>query len=305
MQELENENVAMLSILHHLQVDSTESALQLLYRIRAAGNGDIKAMSKCIEREETDAPGVRTLSNSSSMEIDEPDEMQRKLSCATTLADYSQSPSSPRGQEFSSCHGILGAPAGHDVAMDNVQVFIDMFFARVGIISSIFDRSQVDVTVETTAVFSGLAFVEVYNRSSGPKATTELSELAGMLAVGMMYSRAEHPETAPSIEVTMFYYNMARQGLDSAIRHDPLRATKLCALLALFNLSLHPSVAIAYTRLGFGQIRDSSIDAGTDRHTPDKPPELEHKKTLRALVYFQWSVPVTADFVMMLTAVAG
>lgn len=246
MQELENDKSAMLDILYHLQTTDFDAASELLHQLRSAKSGDVEAMLSCIGRGRP-SRSARPLSDSFEMDVDEPDEPARKLSSATTLADYHQSPFSPRSQDVTVSLSLITAPTGHDVSADEMHVLLDTFFARVGSLSSIFDRSEVNRNIANLAADPSLTFVEFCNKpATSSEVTMGLSRVAGMLAIGMMYLRAKTPEAAPSMEVAMFYYSIAKHGLDNAIQHSPLCAMKLCALLAFYNLSLHSGVASAY-----------------------------------------------------------
>jgi hypothetical protein len=71
-----------------------------------------------------------------------------------------------------------------------------------------------------------------------------MCELCGMAAVGVLYMRID--DSSASAELASNFYSITKHFLDNAIEADPLRATKVCALLALYNIVLHASVALAY-----------------------------------------------------------
>lgn len=76
-----------------------------------------------------------------------------------------------------------------------------------------------------------------------PKAL--LCEISSMAAVSSLYSRGK---IAP--ELTDSFYTMAKQYLDDSIEANPFRATKVCVLLAMFNIVNKGTVALAYAELG-------------------------------------------------------
>ncbi|PVH91520.1 hypothetical protein DM02DRAFT_704475 [Periconia macrospinosa] len=239
MQELESDKSVMLDILCRLQTSSSKTASELLQQLRSTRSGDIRKVVTCIERNRADAPSREMLFNGTDGE-------SRRLSSATTLADGQQTPSLTRSQDLIGYSIMIGAPVGHNVSLKSIRAALDRFFACVGSLFYVLDQSELDRAMENITTTPKLTFLELYNRPANLEITKRLSELAGVLAVGMLYLRAKAPEKAPSSEAATFYYTIGKHGLDSVINYSPLRAMKLCALFAFYNLSLHPSVALAY-----------------------------------------------------------
>ncbi|PVI04783.1 hypothetical protein DM02DRAFT_668745 [Periconia macrospinosa] len=292
MQELENEKSVMLDILCHLQTTSPETAGEVLQRLRSIRSGDIEAMLTCIDRDRSDPSSQETL-YSSKMDIESLDDLPRRLSAATTLADYQQSPSSTRSQDLNVTLSICGTSSDHEISVDETNASLDAFFTYATNLSSLFNRSKVAKLIEPITSTYGLTFIDLFNRPTSPQKTTELSELAGMLAIGMLYLRAQTSESLPSNEAAAFYYSIAKHGLDVAIEHNALRAMKLCTLLAFYNLSLYPSVALAYIGLGLNLGRDNGIDSSTFTFSE----VIDHKPTLQTLVHLQCWLAASMDFV--------
>ncbi|CAI6336424.1 unnamed protein product [Periconia digitata] len=295
MQELENDKRVMLTILCHLQTTSSDEAGGLLKQLRSIKTGDVDAMLASIGRDQTESFSTDH-SFSSGIDMDDADGLTRRLSSATTLTDYPQSPSSTRCQDATTCFGIVQVPPEHDLSIDTMRAALDLFFTCASSMSFVFDQLNVGRLVDNIASHAGPTFLGLYNKSVSLEATTELSELAGMLAVGILYMRAEASETAPSSDVASFYYSIGRQGLDSAIEYSPLRAMRLCALLAFYNLSLHPSVASAYIGLGLNLAHDNGVD--TSLCSSDISHEsVKNKQMLRTLVHLQCWLSASMDFV--------
>jgi hypothetical protein len=72
------------------------------------------------------------------------------------------------------------------------------------------------------------------------------AELAGMASIGIVHAQLANPTTAPLAELGEYFYAVAKLGLDTAIVYNPLRAVKLCTLIAMYNIIIHATVALAY-----------------------------------------------------------
>jgi hypothetical protein len=68
-----------------------------------------------------------------------------------------------------------------------------------------------------------------------------LCEACGIAAIGSRYSRSQI-----SPEHGNYYFSTARQLLDECIERTPLRAVKVCAILAMCNIVNKATVALAY-----------------------------------------------------------
>jgi hypothetical protein len=88
---------------------------------------------------------------------------------------------------------------------------------------------------------------------------TLLSEMCGMAAVGLQYNSetldAEYPISTDLLygfdgcQLSKMFYGIAKIFLDEAIETNPYRSMRICALLAIFNIIEHSSVAVAYNGL--------------------------------------------------------
>lgn len=68
-----------------------------------------------------------------------------------------------------------------------------------------------------------------------------MCEVCASAAVGSQYSHGK-----VSAQAGHQFYNIARHLLDDAIQVDPLRGMKVCALLAMYNIVIKGSVALAF-----------------------------------------------------------
>ena len=84
------------------------------------------------------------------------------------------------------------------------------------------------------------------SQSRSLRLRTQVAELAGMAAIGVVHSQLVDPVASPPIQLADHLYTLARYGLDFALRHDPLRAMKVAALLAMYNIIVHATVALSY-----------------------------------------------------------
>jgi hypothetical protein len=284
----------MFEILWHLQTKSPEESSDLLQHLRSVQGGDIGAMLNYV-------PDGR--SQPWTPPKDETDNMPGS---SAEVLDYPQSPYlQSAGTDETIC--FVGAPAGHDLSIQGARAALDMFFLCVGSLFYVFDKPDVDLTVESITAFADLTLADLVSKSESLKTKTLAAELAGMIAMGIVHLNLKMPEVAPAMEVADFYYTVARHGLDSAIRYDPLRAMKLCVLLAFYNITVHATVALAYigmctqssslnwtivdtdTELGISLARNHGINSKQDSSGMSSE-FIEHKRTFQTLVHLQWSV---------------
>jgi hypothetical protein len=78
-------------------------------------------------------------------------------------------------------------------------------------------------------------------QTDGQIPLSTLCEVCGIAAVGSRFSRAKI-----SPELGEYYYTVTKQLLDECIEKTPLRAMKVCALLAMCNIVNKATAAFAY-----------------------------------------------------------
>lgn len=99
-----------------------------------------------------------------------------------------------------------------------------------GLLFHVFTRAQGEALLQ-----------EVQGNDDTAVSETSMCEACAMAALGFQYSQGE-----TGFETGQYLYNVARQYLDDAIAADPLRAMKVCVLLAMYNIVKKSSVALVY-----------------------------------------------------------
>lgn len=122
----------------------------------------------------------------------------------------------------SAAFSLLKSP----VCRDAVQYFIKC----TGILFHIFTKDQGD-----------RAFDEMLRGAESTVPRISMCEVCASAAVGSQYSHGK-----VSAQAGHQFYNIARHLLDDAIQVDPLRGMKVCALLAMYNIVIKGSVALAF-----------------------------------------------------------
>ena len=134
---------------------------------------------------------------------------------------------------------------------------IDNFFTCTGALFPTFTREEADnMEREIIAPIQAHGYNWLLDSTDEPvsmRRKAALSELCGMAAIGLQYNSSTLPglgmPTArePGLfEFDKAFYAISKRYLDTAIESNPFRAMKLCALLSMFNVITHSSVALAY-----------------------------------------------------------
>jgi hypothetical protein len=121
------------------------------------------------------------------------------------------------------------------------------YFGSTGVLFYVLGPEQSD---RNSAVFGkarkDALIADLVEETTTLEQKTALAEICAMASVGILYTRIAQEVDPPSADMAEYLYATAKDLLDSAISTDPLRAMKLCALLGLYNIAVHATVALAY-----------------------------------------------------------
>ena len=127
---------------------------------------------------------------------------------------------------------------------------VNMFLQSAGMLFHCFTRKQADNILDNEfGLFEHpdkTSLWDILKRETNIQRNAQLAELCGMAAVGILYLRLQSQNNMPSAESAGYIYSTTRLLLDSSIQANPLRAIKVCALLAMYNIVLKGTVALAY-----------------------------------------------------------
>jgi hypothetical protein len=112
-----------------------------------------------------------------------------------------------------------------------------------------------------------------------PVSLSTLCEACSIAAVGSRYSRSAIPA-----ERGGYYFNVSKLLLDDCIEKSPLKAIKVCALLAMCNIVNKSTVAFAYVELGLAIARLQGLFAQDRPLALDVETWIDSKKVFRSLV---------------------
>ncbi len=167
------------------------------------------------------------------------------------LLDTSQSPQAgPSLETHSTVDKSLDAPLNSIRELDKL---LDTFFDCIGALFYITDRDHADAIFKAICASDHVhvPVAKIGYNSNDLQLRTLVSEIAGMAAIGVVHFQLADPKHAPPPQVADDLYLIARNGLEAAIQYNPLRAMKLAALLAMYNIIVHATVALSYAGLFF------------------------------------------------------
>ncbi|KAF2141105.1 uncharacterized protein K452DRAFT_45261 [Aplosporella prunicola CBS 121167] len=168
---------------------------------------------------------------------------------------------------------ILKSPA----CFDAYNLFIDC----VGVLFYVYTQDQVK------SVF------EIFLRRPPEHVPTSLlCEAFAIAAVGSLYS---HDTIPPDIGIT--FYNMAKWFLNDLVKIDPLRAMKVCVLLAAYNIVTKETVALSFIDMGLNLGRSQSIHREQVPDSLTAAAWIDYKRTWRTLICFKGWLVATLGFV--------
>jgi hypothetical protein len=140
------------------------------------------------------------------------------------------------------------ASSAEDITLRKLDRLLNTFFDIIGKLFHVARRDEVFATLETLreASHRETRLADLVTPACDMQLRTEVSELAGMAAIGVVHAQLTDPTSSPPIELADYLYTMAKCGLDCAIQQDPLRAMKIAALLSMYNIVVHSTVALTY-----------------------------------------------------------
>lgn len=231
-------NSTLLEIFWHLQREPAEKARMFLEHVK--NSEQIRASN--VEEWLHDPPGHRT---------DSPFSQSRRMSNAST-ANSLATRTANRSANDATSHVSPNSEVdqaqnlGFHVTIATVKRAVDMFFRSTGMLFYIVPKEQLDAILDSIQLPDNTPFTAILKSSISLQARARLAELCGMAAVGLLYLRISDEERAPPAKLAHYFYSITKQMLDSAVEANPLRAMKVCALLALYNIYVKARVALAY-----------------------------------------------------------
>lgn len=233
----------MYEILWYLQTTSPDKATALLQHLRASQGDDIGAVLKHFDqgRHDTSSFTPTSLSTGNSTvgtALTVPDVMDHpQLQAVSSDFDGQTSicPSASSWGEYATVNGLDGA--------------LEMYFNCVGVLFYVMSKDDVQKSIQAIRIadHAHTPLGDIVSSSGSLQLITVASELAGMAAIGVVHAQLADPVSAPPSELANYFYAIAKHGLDFAIRYNPIRAMKVAALVAMYNVVVHAQVALAYT----------------------------------------------------------
>ncbi|KAF2800112.1 hypothetical protein K505DRAFT_320727 [Melanomma pulvis-pyrius CBS 109.77] len=273
-----------LEVFWYLQTQSLEEAQNYLEYIRSRGPLSLTSNQKWLRDQQKSSARSNSLSDTS---VDKPPSAKRAKVIDDGLKEKM------RATKIATDSTIYGTSEAQRcspyVTITTVRNAVSMFFNATGLLFHVFTKDQADyIQHELLNEFrfpSDTPFTTIIGNIISLKDKADLAELCGMAAVGLLYLRLGDKDQAPPVGLSDYFYSTARQMLDSAIEADPLRAMKMCALLAMYNIVVKGSVALAYVELGLALARNYAIvDPGSQ--STERANFMDHKRTWRTLLTF-------------------
>lgn len=138
------------------------------------------------------------------------------------------------------------------ITVSAVRKAVDMFLRSAGALFHVFTQAEVARSIEE--VFGGCQqpdetdFMVLLSDATDERLRAQLAEICGMAAIGTVYLRLPGPQTipCPPAEAAKVLYTITKLMLEDSMQFSALRAMKLCTLLAIYNITLKGTVALAY-----------------------------------------------------------
>ena len=225
----------MLETFWQLQTTSPQEAQEFLGFLRSAEPVDVESLKNWFHERRS---GHRQDENIGSRDVD----MNQSSMLDETRAKAPKAIGFDHLQDRSSPATLI--------TISSVKAAVEMFLQSAGMLFHVFTRKQVDAIYQDTLTkahyHENFCFLNVLTEETSARRNTQLAELCGMAALGTLYVRVSSQDTKPPPEAADFLYSMTKSLLDSAIQLNPMRAMKVCALLAMYNIVLKATVALAY-----------------------------------------------------------
>lgn len=242
IEELENDKSALYETLWYLQTKSPEQATDLLAFLRSNQAGDMGLILQHFSQYRRGPPNDKTPSDSTFHSS------EQAANCSTSgMTDASSNLAhmlDARGliqpDTVASLFTRTNFATAHDLAGP-----LKWFFNCVGALFYIMDPEEVHKSIGSLEDVR-LPLGDMVAKNQDGRTTTIAAELAGMASIGVIHAQLADPATAPPAELGDYFYAVARLGLDAAIEYSPRRAVKICALIAMYNIIVHATIALAY-----------------------------------------------------------
>ncbi|KAH4000291.1 hypothetical protein HBI81_052490 [Parastagonospora nodorum] len=292
IEKLESDKSALYEILWYLQTKNPEQATALLEYLRCNPGDDVGATLQHFTEYRQGLSDMNVVSES---------EANSSRSISTPSASYNTEPLDlarvfdDRILVQPETVASLSTRTSYATVLD-LNEPIDWFFNCVGALFYIMDKDVAQRSIESIKDFH-MPLGDLVTMNVDARTTTTAAELAGMAAVGVVHSRLAEPDAARPAELADYFYAVAKLGLDVAIEYNPLRAVKICALVAMYNIIVHASVALAYLDLGISLSRRFGIDASEQNPTLSPVDYDDMWRTYRTLVHLQCWLSASLDSV--------
>ncbi|KAF2395715.1 hypothetical protein EJ06DRAFT_260707 [Trichodelitschia bisporula] len=306
-QRLENELGTMLELYWYLQTKSESEARSLFDRIRAGA--DLPSVTNMLA-------GSRELPT---LERDGDDEMVDPLSRPTASEHVAEDEASHAKSSDSDETGtprILMVPSESTLldvfripeAVATLTSAIDTFYLGTGIMFYVMPKTEgYNLLSQFHTEFGGgdgTTLGRMFCEPLDQQSKVLLCELAGMAAVGLQYGRDPIPalrfegtKAAGTLEFVDSFYMISKHFLEAVIQFDPVRAIRSCALLALFNVIAHSTMALAYADMGLTLADRFGLTQPQQPAAVSQEEWLDRKKILRTLVIIRCWLVATLGYV--------
>jgi hypothetical protein len=248
IQALESDKSAVYEVLWYLQTKSPQQATALLDFLRANQEGGVGAIVQHFAQYRQELAHLTSnaataspllLSSSSSSKHSRallPSVLSQPLDLPGLLDDRGLLlPDSVASASTRTRHATV-----HDLAGP-----LKWFFNCVGALFYIVNEDAVDESIQSIKHVD-MPLGDIVSANQDPKTTTIAAELAGMASIGVVHATLSDPTSAPPAELADYFYAVAKLGLDAAMEYSPLRAVKICTLVAMYNIIVHATVALSY-----------------------------------------------------------
>ena len=247
IKELENDKTALYEILWYLQTTTPESAGALLQRLSSNPGNDIGAILQHFAQHRRDTAGIATPSSIASTSFPHSQSTTPSVSNVVeslhppqlfdargSVVQPNDMTSQATRNEFATVYGLEGP--------------LEWFFNCVGTLFYILDQKEIFQSLKLlqTSADARIPLGDLVATRKDMRTTTTAAELAGIASIGVVHAQLADPAIAPPAELADYFYAVAKMGLDAAIQYNPVRAVKICALLAIYNIVVHATVALAY-----------------------------------------------------------
>jgi hypothetical protein len=240
---LEKDKTALYEILWYLQTESPEHATSLLESLRTNQEGGIGAMVQHFAQHHRASPEPRASSSKNPAISLMQQEAGPSATRRHTSLDLPQL-LEVRGLVHPDNVASISTRTRHATAQD-LAVPVDWFLNCVGALFYIVNKEEAEANIRSISHVS-MPLGDIVAKMKDSRMTTVAAELAGMASVGVVHAQLGDPAGAPPLELADYFYAVAKLGLDVAVEYSPLRAIKICALIAMYNIMVHATVALAY-----------------------------------------------------------